>query len=105
MLHLIGCSLENNTHPGQISIFQNVSQLSNVNLKPNAYIKLNACFSGSGGWQHSIPGGIANAWVEQPSHSMDQPSSIVVPTLFGDQGDYTHLTLDHFICSRTVEPV
>lgn len=38
----------------------NVSQLSNAMLSPNAYIKINGCFTGYGGWQQSIAGAIAN---------------------------------------------
>jgi hypothetical protein len=38
----------------------NVTSLSGAKLAPDAYIKLNACFSGSGGWAHSIAGALAN---------------------------------------------
>lgn len=40
--------------------FENYRQLSNANLKPNAYIKLNSCYTGAGGWQNSIAGRLAN---------------------------------------------
>ena len=38
----------------------NVSQLSKGNLSPNAYIKINACYTGLGGWRNSIAGAMAN---------------------------------------------
>ena len=38
----------------------NVKELSNAKLSPNAYVKLNACYTGIGGWTSSIAGLMAN---------------------------------------------
>jgi RHS repeat-associated protein len=46
--------------PGTNIDRSNVNDLSNEKLSSNAYIKLNACYSGGGGWTASIAGLMAN---------------------------------------------
>jgi RHS repeat-associated protein len=50
----------------------NVSQLSNANLSNNAYVKINACFAGSGG-EASIAGQIAHQ-LQRTTLAMDGPT-------------------------------
>jgi len=48
--HLAGTNLE----------IGDVASLSGAQLAPDAYIKLNACYAGAGGWTDSIAGAMAN---------------------------------------------
>ncbi len=66
--------------PGTNLTLEDVTSLSGTNLAPDAYIKLNACFAGAGGWRVSIAGVMAN-YFRRPVFAFNGP------TLFYSQPD------------------
>jgi hypothetical protein len=62
-----------NTGAGTNLTIDVVTALSGANLAPDAYIKLNACFAGAGGWRESIAGVMAN-YFRRPVFAFNGPT-------------------------------